>query len=68
MKSVQIRNFSGPYFPAFGLNTEKYRRNTSYLSVLCPNADQKNSEYGHFSRNVNCGSKVEKEDLQAVER
>ena len=24
MKSVWIRNFSGPYFPAFGLNTERY--------------------------------------------
>ena len=22
--SVQIRSFSGPYFPAFGLNTERY--------------------------------------------
>ena len=32
VKSV-TQSFSGPYFPAFGLNT-----------------DQKNSEYGHFSR------------------
>ena len=24
VKSVQIRSFSGPYFPAFGMNTEKY--------------------------------------------
>ena len=24
MKSVQIRSFSGPDFPAFGLNTERY--------------------------------------------
>ena len=24
VKSVRIRSFSGPYFPAFGLNTEKY--------------------------------------------
>ena len=23
MKSVRIRRYSGPYFPAFGLNTEK---------------------------------------------
>ena len=35
MKKVRIRSFSGPYFSAFGLNT-----------------DQKNSEYGHFSRNI----------------
>ena len=32
----RIRSFSGPYFLAFGLNT-----------------DQKNSEYGHFSRSDN---------------
>ena len=24
MKSVHIRSYSGPYFPAFGLNTERY--------------------------------------------
>ena len=24
VKSVSIRNYSGPYFPAFGLNTEGY--------------------------------------------
>ena len=24
MKSVYIRNFSGPSFPSFGLNTERY--------------------------------------------
>ena len=24
VKSVHIRSYSGPYFPAFGLNTEKY--------------------------------------------
>ena len=25
LKGVRIRSFSGPYFPAFGLNTERYR-------------------------------------------
>ena len=24
MKSVRIRSFCGPYFPAYGLNTERY--------------------------------------------
>ena len=24
LKSVRIRSYSGPYFPAFGLNTERY--------------------------------------------
>ena len=35
MKSVRIRSFSDPYFPEFGLNTERY---SIYLSVLSPNA------------------------------
>ena len=34
VKSVRIRNFSGPYFPAFGLNTKRY----SVFSVSSPNA------------------------------
>ena len=33
-KSVPIRSYSGPHFPAFGLNTEKYE----YLSVFSLNA------------------------------
>ena len=24
VKSVRIRSYSGPFFPAFGMNTEKY--------------------------------------------
>ena len=27
VKSVRIRSFSGPYFPAFGLNMKIYRAN-----------------------------------------
>ena len=30
--------FSGPYFPAFGLNTEKYGVDKEYLSVFSLNA------------------------------
>ena len=41
-KSVRIGSFSCPFFPAFGLNTERYFENT----------DQKDSEYGLFSRSV----------------
>ena len=40
--SVRIRSFSGPYFPAFGMNTDAIR--------IWENADQKNSKYGHFLR------------------
>ena len=41
VKSVHIRSFFGPYFSAFGLNTERY---------------WVNSEYGHFSCSDTCES------------
>ena len=46
-ESVRIWSFSGSYFPAFGLNTEKYGVS------LREDTDQKNSESGHFSRSAN---------------
>ena len=42
VKIVGIRSYSGLHFSAFGLNTERFR--------MPENADQKNSEYGHFLR------------------
>ena len=41
VKTVFIRSCSGPYFPAFEPNTERY-------GVMWENADQNNSEYEHF--------------------
>ena len=38
IKSVHIQSFSGLYFPAFGLNMERFE----------VTRDQKNSEYGHL--------------------
>ena len=39
VKNVRIRSFPGPYFPAFGLNTERYsmfsRIWTEYGEKLC---------------------------------
>ena len=40
VKSVRIPSYSGPHFPIFGLNTERYG----------VNAGQNDPEYGHFSR------------------
>ena len=48
MKSFRSRSFSGPYFPAFGLNTER----CPYSVRMPENTDQKNFEYRHFSRSV----------------
>ena len=46
MKSVRIGSYSGPYFPAFGLNTERYsiflRIQSEYRRIrtrLAPNTD-----------------------------
>ena len=47
IKSVRVQSFSGPHFPAFGLNMERS------LSIFSPNAGKygpEYSEYGHFSR------------------
>ena len=40
IKSVRIRSYSGPHFPAFGLSPYSVR--------LQENTDQNNSKYGHF--------------------
>ena len=48
VKSVQIRSFSGPYFPAFGLNTEGV--SPSIQSECRKISTRKNSVFGHFSR------------------
>ena len=49
VKSARIRNFSGPYFPTFGLNTERPRV-SPYSVRMRENTAQKYSEYEHFSR------------------
>ena len=62
VKSVQIRIFSGPYFPAFGLNTERYG-DTPYLSVFSPNAGKYGPEktpYLDIFHAVQVGSKKNK--------
>ena len=49
VKSVHIRSNSGPHFPAFRLNAERYY---SVISPNAGNADQNNSENGHFLRSA----------------
>ena len=50
VKSVRIRSFSAPYFPAFRPNTERYSTSLRIQSECLENTDQKISKYGHFSR------------------
>ena len=65
VKSVRIRSYSGVYFPAFGLTTERYSvslsiqsecreilRLSPYSARIRENTDQNNPEYGHFLRSV----------------
>ena len=47
VKKVQLRIFSGPYFPEFGQITEIYAVNSVWISE---NTDQKKAVFGHFSR------------------
>ena len=51
VKRVRIQSFSGPYFPSFGLNTERYslslRIQSKWGKIQTRNTD---FEYGHFSR------------------
>ena len=54
MKSDRIPSFSGPYLPPFGLNTERYFY-FPYSVLMRENTDQKNFEYGYFSRSEELG-------------
>ena len=49
VKGVRIRSFSGPHFPAFGLNTNEILSLIPYSVRMRENTDLKNSRYGHFS-------------------
>ena len=49
VKSVRMRSYFGPHFPAFGLN-KKIRSISPYSVRMRKNAYQNNSEYGHFLR------------------
>ena len=50
VKSVQIRSFSGPYFPVFGLKTEIYGVNLRIQSEYRKVRTRKNSAFRHLLR------------------
>ena len=47
---MKIIVFSGPYFPAFGLNTKRYGVFLHIQSECRKLRTRKNSVFGHFSR------------------
>ena len=52
IRSVRIRSYSGPHFPAFWLNMERYE---VFFSVFSPNA----GKYGPFSCSVKSSAPVQ---------
>ena len=48
VKSVRIRNFSGPYFPEFRLNTERYSVSLSIQSKYCKTRSRKTQSMNAF--------------------
>ena len=52
VKSAQIRIFSGPYFPAFRLNTERYFVSLRIQSECRKIQTRKNFVFGLYSRNI----------------
>ena len=50
-------DFSGPYFPVFGLNTKIYGVNLLIQSEYRKIRTRKNSVFGHFSRSGNISKK-----------
>ena len=51
VKIVQIRSFSGPYFPTFGLNRERYEVSLCIQSECGKIRTRKHSVFGHLSHN-----------------
>ena len=61
IKSARIRNYSGPYFPAFGLNTERYGVSLRIQSKcgkirirITPNADTFHAVMVLMSKEIQC--------------
>ena len=50
VKSVRIRSYSGPYFPAFELNMERYSVSLRIKSESEKVRTRKNYLFGYFSR------------------
>ena len=50
MKSVRIRSYSSPCFPAFGLNPERYSASLHIQSKCEKMLTRITPEYGHFLR------------------
>ena len=61
-KATKYAVFSGPYFPEFRLNTERYGVSLRIQSECGKIQTRKNFVFGHFSRSVS-GRKLIKDDI-----
>ena len=50
--------FSGPYFPTFGLNTERYEVSLRIQSKCGKIQTRRNFAFGHFSRSVSLNNNI----------
>ena len=58
--------FSGPYFPVFGLKTERYEVPLRIQSKCGKIRTRKNCVLGHFSRSVSCTNWIPKKLVRKV--
>ena len=58
-RESKYKVFSGPYFPVFGLSTERYSVSLRIQSECEKIRTRKNSLFGHFSRSGNKRSNIE---------
>ena len=59
MKSIRFRSYSGPCFPVFGLNTERYFVSLRTQSECGKIRIRKKPLFGHFSRSVRCPTSLQ---------
>ena len=65
MKSVGVQSFSGPYFPAFGLNTERYPLSLFYIQSECGKIRTRKTPNTDNFPAVQCSHFVSSKDTKA---
>ena len=63
VKRVQIQSFFGPYFPAFGLNTERYRYRENSVFEHISHSEQCYDRYSTMMGKVSGVAQINKQDI-----
>ena len=64
IKSVRIRSYSGPYFPAFGMNTERYGISFNAVMGGVDLVDQRTAAYHLKPILVQCHISITPENVR----